>query len=194
MDILDIFLNKYSYKFPKGYPDMNNEQDVLLMESLLSELGVNEEDKQKEEKPDYDGEILNLLTTLSGEETKKKIISYLSKINKKEDKDDDKLEAYISEEFIKKNLSNEMIDLILLYANKTNQLQELADYVKDPIVNHSDLLNNDNLSSLFESIKLSDSINTPYIIRKEIESRDGSPENYSPPIKNKALNISKIND
>ena len=41
MDILDIFLNKYSYKFPKGYPDMNNEQDVLLMESLLSELGVN---------------------------------------------------------------------------------------------------------------------------------------------------------
>jgi len=44
MDILDIFLNKYSYKFPKGYPDMNNEQDVLLMESLLSELGINEEE------------------------------------------------------------------------------------------------------------------------------------------------------
>ena len=42
MDILDIFLNKYSYKFPKGYPDMNNEQDVLLMEGLLSELGINE--------------------------------------------------------------------------------------------------------------------------------------------------------
>jgi len=44
MDILDIFLNKYSYKFLKGYPDMNNEQDVLLMESLLSELGINELD------------------------------------------------------------------------------------------------------------------------------------------------------
>lgn len=46
MDILDIFLNKYSYKFPKGYPDMNNEQDVLLMESLLNELGVNEEENK----------------------------------------------------------------------------------------------------------------------------------------------------
>ena len=45
MDILDIFLNKYSYKFPKGYPDMNNEQDVLLMEGLLSELGINEKIK-----------------------------------------------------------------------------------------------------------------------------------------------------
>ena len=44
MDILDIFLNKYSYKFPKGYPDMNNEQDVLLMEGLLSELDINEEE------------------------------------------------------------------------------------------------------------------------------------------------------
>ena len=45
MDILDIFLNKYSYKFPKGYPDMNNEQDVLLMESLLSELGMDGEEE-----------------------------------------------------------------------------------------------------------------------------------------------------
>ena len=41
MDVLDIFLKKYSYKFPKGYPDMNNEQDILLMESILSELGIN---------------------------------------------------------------------------------------------------------------------------------------------------------
>jgi hypothetical protein len=40
MDVLDIFLNKYSYKFPKGYPDMNNEQDVLLMEGILENLGV----------------------------------------------------------------------------------------------------------------------------------------------------------
>ena len=48
MDILDIFLNKYSYKFPKGYPDMNNEQDVLLMEGILENLGVglNEEEIQ----------------------------------------------------------------------------------------------------------------------------------------------------
>jgi hypothetical protein len=48
MDILDIFLNKYSYKFLKGYPDMNNEQDVLLMESLLSELGINKEETPEE--------------------------------------------------------------------------------------------------------------------------------------------------
>jgi hypothetical protein len=36
MDVLDLFFKKFSYKFPKGYPDMNNQQDVLLIESLLS--------------------------------------------------------------------------------------------------------------------------------------------------------------
>jgi len=46
MDSLDLFFKKYSYKFDKGYPDMNNNQDVLLLESLLSELGftLNEAD------------------------------------------------------------------------------------------------------------------------------------------------------
>lgn len=40
MDILEKFLNNYSYKFDKGYPDMNNDQDVLLLESILEELGI----------------------------------------------------------------------------------------------------------------------------------------------------------
>tara|TARA_R100001443_G_C3355820_1_gene177904 strand:- start:153 stop:1520 length:1368 start_codon:yes stop_codon:yes gene_type:complete len=35
MDSIDKFLKLYSYKFDKGYPDMNNEQDILLLESIL---------------------------------------------------------------------------------------------------------------------------------------------------------------
>jgi uncharacterized protein YnzC (UPF0291/DUF896 family) len=38
MDSLDLFFKKYAYKFDKGYPDMGNEKDVLLLESLLSEV------------------------------------------------------------------------------------------------------------------------------------------------------------
>ena len=38
MDVLDLFFKKYSYKFTKGYPDMNNEQDILLLESLLENI------------------------------------------------------------------------------------------------------------------------------------------------------------
>ena len=38
MDNITKYLNKVAYKFPKGYPDMNNDQDVLLLETMLSEF------------------------------------------------------------------------------------------------------------------------------------------------------------
>jgi hypothetical protein len=38
MNPFDLFFKKYAYKFDKGYPDMGNEKDVLLLESLLSEV------------------------------------------------------------------------------------------------------------------------------------------------------------
>tara|TARA_R110002020_G_scaffold238482_4_gene451030 strand:+ start:558 stop:1724 length:1167 start_codon:yes stop_codon:yes gene_type:complete len=41
MDVLDKFFIKYSYKFPKGYPDLKDKQDILLLESILEELDVN---------------------------------------------------------------------------------------------------------------------------------------------------------
>jgi len=40
MDALDLFFKRFSYKFPKGYPDMNNNQDVFLLESILENLGT----------------------------------------------------------------------------------------------------------------------------------------------------------
>lgn len=38
MNIFDKFFTKFGYKFPKGYPDMNNEQDILLLENILDEM------------------------------------------------------------------------------------------------------------------------------------------------------------
>ena len=38
MDVFDKFFQQYAYKFDKGYPDMNNEQYIALLESLLSEV------------------------------------------------------------------------------------------------------------------------------------------------------------
>lgn len=38
MNIFEQFLNKISHKFSKGYPDMNNEQDILIIESELKKL------------------------------------------------------------------------------------------------------------------------------------------------------------
>jgi len=37
MDPIDKFLKLYSYKFDKGYPNIKDEQDVLLLENMLKE-------------------------------------------------------------------------------------------------------------------------------------------------------------
>tara|TARA_Y100000114_G_C11737600_1_gene317121 strand:+ start:42 stop:1547 length:1506 start_codon:yes stop_codon:yes gene_type:complete len=41
MSIFDKFFTKFSYKFPKGYPDMDNPTDVALLESYIKDLGIN---------------------------------------------------------------------------------------------------------------------------------------------------------
>jgi hypothetical protein len=40
MDVLEKFLYSIAYKFPKGYPDMKNEQDILILENELRKLGI----------------------------------------------------------------------------------------------------------------------------------------------------------
>lgn len=40
MNIFEKFLNSISYKFSKGYPDLNNKQDILIIESELKNLGI----------------------------------------------------------------------------------------------------------------------------------------------------------
>jgi hypothetical protein len=66
MNALDLFFKKFSYKFPKGYPDMNNTQDVLLLESLLGKV-LGEENTIKipilEVTDSYDARIKSVLGT-----------------------------------------------------------------------------------------------------------------------------------
>jgi hypothetical protein len=38
MDTITRFLEHYSYLFPKGYPDMNDNNDILLLEQMISEV------------------------------------------------------------------------------------------------------------------------------------------------------------
>jgi len=53
MDILEKFIRKVAYKFPKGYPDINNEQDILLLESLFENLGFDLELTELTVSPKY---------------------------------------------------------------------------------------------------------------------------------------------
>jgi hypothetical protein len=40
MDVLEKFLHSISYKFPKGYPDMKNDQDILILERELFKYNI----------------------------------------------------------------------------------------------------------------------------------------------------------
>ena len=59
MDVLDKFFIKYSYKFPKGYPDLKDKQDILLLESILkNEFDiVLEEEQSLQDYPEYYGKL-----------------------------------------------------------------------------------------------------------------------------------------
>jgi len=61
MDILDKFLNKVAYKFPKGYPDMNSPEDVLLLKTLLESYTKEEVSLIKEGSKVYDTTIKKAL-------------------------------------------------------------------------------------------------------------------------------------
>ena len=167
MNIFDQFLNSISYKFDKGYPDMKNPNDiVLLKKSIVEVLGLTEEEN-------YDDQILKLLAGLSDDEAKKKVITYLSKVNKKEDKNDDKLEENIIEHLLSKKLTKDIIDSILFKTIKTNQLQQFSNYLDNPTVTHSDLLDNNNLDSLFKNVPLNPNL------KNQIINMDGAGENIT---------------
>ena len=38
MNIIEKFLHQNAWRFPKGYPDLKNNQDILLLESLISNI------------------------------------------------------------------------------------------------------------------------------------------------------------
>ena len=44
MNIFDKFFTKFAYKFPKGYPNLDNPTDITLLETLISNL-INEKFK-----------------------------------------------------------------------------------------------------------------------------------------------------
>ena len=60
MDALDLFFKRYSYKFPKGYPDMNDEKDKALLFQLLEGLNITEGNSPLYEKlisDTFDGKV-----------------------------------------------------------------------------------------------------------------------------------------
>ena len=59
MDALDLFFKKFSYKFPKGYPDLNNPEDKKLLFELVG--NITGDKIISEAQTDYDNRIRKAL-------------------------------------------------------------------------------------------------------------------------------------
>jgi hypothetical protein len=93
MNVITKFLDQYSYRFSKGYPDLTDPADKKLLRELLSEIGINEAEENKSSSFDA---LLKSKTSLR-EETKNKLSSALS---------DDEKQKIVS------NASNDIIKTI----------------------------------------------------------------------------------
>ena len=100
MDVLDRFFRKFAYKFDKGYPDMNNAQDVLLLESILDNLIGNLKISETALSPSE----LSKDATLAGGEKKPRIEILINKIQ-----NDEELELNDGSKFIVAN-KKEVLD------------------------------------------------------------------------------------
>lgn len=62
MDIITEYLSKVAYKFPKGYPDLNDPQDRDLLESMIGiSLTENDLDKEIEDKINHKQRLIDLI-------------------------------------------------------------------------------------------------------------------------------------
>lgn len=158
MDVLDLFLKRYSYKFPKGYIDVNDPKDKMILEGIFEKLGINEIEIKKvprSEVPDLeDEEEKKKKSTI----TKKEIIDILEK----EDLNDEQLKTIFSLisgtkyrqpviDYITSKGKGPAKEALGIYNKliETGDINEFAEYIKKP-KKYSDLSDSGNFYQAFK--------------------------------------------
>ena len=128
MNVFDIFFKKYSYKFDKGYPDMNNSHDKEMMFSMINELLEAEEAPKEEE--DLKTQLINLIKSSNiPDETIKKFMKSISGSGSRgELKSYLNQKGYSPESFKTKDSALEYI----LDKLTDTETKEFMDYIKNP--------------------------------------------------------------
>jgi hypothetical protein len=171
MNVIDQILNEWSFRCHDGVVDLDDPKKVKILFEIIRPVLAE----------DIDDDILNLLTQIDDQDTKSKILKYLSNINKKEDKVEDKIEDNLEKELELKEFNEETTEYISLLASKYNITKELEEY-----------LNSKQLLSLSDLGKEGNLYN---IIKTKTDFPDGFIKrmiNYTPSEKNKALGIGEI--
>jgi hypothetical protein len=146
MDVVTEFINKIAYKFPKGYPDMNDPADKELLESLM---GLNEAEEDDEEEKLIDKLISTIRSSgLSDDE----LNSYIKSINNKGLTGDlkDKLskKGYSADSF---KVGDKAIDYIIDKISDS-EAKEFIDYIPKSFANAPDKGNFSSVTGLSQGL------------------------------------------
>ena len=172
MDTLDKFLKQYSYKFNKGYPDINNPKDKKMLFEFVHKLTEQEEiesindlkvdiilDPEQEagEIEDKKDDLLDLLKSVTDKKSKDKITLFIKNLEYI-----DKVNHYLD----KKNFDDIEEILVKAFIDRNNQYKIFYEYLPK-MINYSNLPSNGNLIQImskygFDEKFLSDLLKRDY--------------------------------
>jgi len=146
MDNLDKFLRKISYKFPKGYPDMNDPNDKALLFELASKVMVEQEEEEKPKISDID-EIKDLLNLIKDD---KEALAKIKRFIKNRP-----IESTFFDDLVNQsNVTDKTVDtsnaprVVFDILSDNDDLQKFAEFKKP---SYSELPQEGNLISFFKS-------------------------------------------
>ncbi len=140
MTVIDKILNEWSFRCHDGVVDLNDSKKVKILQEILEE--------------DIDDDILNALIG-SDDNTKTKILKYLKRVG--DTNNNESLEQQVTK-LLQARFGTSRKDIIeqIIFIADSKQfdlLEELKSYLENPTVGYSDLIENDNLDTLFAPTK-----------------------------------------
>ena len=163
MNTVDLFLKRYSYKFPKGYVDINDKQDLVILESIFKKLDIdvnlNEQSEEEVEKEIEDAtskeDLIKIIQDLDLSTDQlsrlKKIISNLNVT--------DSLSNFLQTVISGKNISKSEASKFENLVKEKGLESEFVEYFKNPVdfdlgaSNFTDLIPNINSDALVSMYK-----------------------------------------
>lgn len=136
MNVIDKILLEWSYRCHDGIVDLNDPNKIKILFEILKE--------------DIDDDILNALVSTDAS-TKEKILKYLKRIG--DTNSNENLEKQVAK-LLKPKLGREdVIEQVIFIADSKqfDLLEELKSYLENPTISYNDLIENDNLDTLFSA-------------------------------------------
>jgi|TARA_R110000782_G_scaffold137_1_gene329 hypothetical protein len=172
MDIITKYLNNIAYKFPKGYPDMNDSKDKAMLNEIINNIIKEEEIKslddlkvdvvldpkqEEDEIEDKKDDLQNLLKTVTDKKSKDKISLFIKNLEYI-----DKVNHYLD----KKNFDDIEEILVKAFIDRNNQYKIFYEYLPK-MINYSNLPSDGNLIKImgkygFDEKFLSDLLKRDY--------------------------------